>query len=294
MSCPKCLLPCALLTLLAHAAEPMSTAELDHQIRQTLINPAQSGFDASWVTADVWETVIARLLERQANPTGGGAAAAGDSEAETALLRLGHEETIRHLVADTLAGNLQSGLRNDATEAALPFILDAIEDASPEETTRGDIGVGAPQGMLVSAAMEIIQRSKEFPEQTGEWAENLEVGMREETHRGARIHLLLSWWEQNRANIEAKRYADAEWLPMYKDRPSVIDAEESAGIGAGRVNKHGGGQASAVASSLSDRTDVESTSNRSPAVFPWITTGSVLLVILVMSVWFHKRAKLTR
>jgi hypothetical protein len=210
-------LPFLLTSILGLSCLPADEArppdELDKKIYKTIIQPTPDKADASWITGALRDEVIDRMLRIVAEPTPD----MSRHNANVVLVQLNHVPTIRTMLARNAAGEGDdaSFLGTFAPVAALPYMMDALDEASTVEPPPESncVGTSSPRQDLGTAVLKRIYRNDKIPKETRDWAERFisVFAMRPEVQ----TEVIKKFWEKNREALMQARYADVTFIPEF-------------------------------------------------------------------------------
>jgi hypothetical protein len=197
---------------------------IDRKVNETLLPPNSRKSDITWINDQNRQMVYDSLIQKMNLPE-----YRSQSYVQEALVRVGHPETIKHLISIATSDRNNYALFNAATMDAIPYLMEAINDKSIETISpplTGDVGYSSTRDLFAITVCRAILKEPTIDPVTHAWADRMESEIGGPPQAEQRMNLLKQWWVKNQQAIIEKRYADATWLPMYKGKPSVLDWTE--------------------------------------------------------------------
>ncbi len=228
--------------------------ELDLKILRNIESPREENHDLSWITEEVRPLVVDRLLQISASKSKSARWAIDEK-----LVIIGHAETIKRIVEELRENPYAGNSLSELTEEGIPYIMPLVYSGSIEKPSiTSDVIVPSIRTTAASCLLASIKYSKKLPSETKNWASQI-IGTAKQEDKC--INLLIQWWEHNKDAITEKRYADATWLPMYKDKPATFSASEMKEREADGELEQTTRKARRVAGSISEKPSNKSTGN---------------------------------
>ncbi|MHB1078002.1 MAG: hypothetical protein ACYC67_01280 [Prosthecobacter sp.] len=215
-------------TVMASAALPGYPTDLDRRILSTIVVDPDKR-DLTWLTPELRAQALDRLREALRYPSDHNWALAG-------LVALEDPETLSDLMRKYRTLPAEGPEREEAlsmlehygdTSIVLPFLAKDLGNEQIYQKGSGDVaGDREWRSQAATEILDLIYMRNEFPQATKAWAVSLS--------RNSKKYLQVKqWWEHHKDLINARRYAEATWLPTTAEENKARDQTETNRILAG-------------------------------------------------------------
>ncbi len=212
------------------ADKPFDSNHLSDFDRKVIGFAGHPASEATWISEQNRDLVIQRLKLMSS---------VGDytdrkEYIDVSLVSLGDEEATARVAEQRLEGG-GGFAASHLTEIALPYMVNALYTADSKIIAGGDVIHPSSKQSIVMSFLSIIRRSRQFPDETRQWAwETLNAPrILPEEEVETQAELAQQWWEHNEKAVMEKRYRDATWLPamaVAKNLPPMPDPDDARRI----------------------------------------------------------------
>ena len=221
------ILCCGIGTAVGCAEEPFDPNNPSDFDRKVIAFVGSESAVGSWVNNENRDLVIQRLKAMRLVPN----TKTRDDSIDSALVALGDEEATARVAEQRIEGG-GGFAASHLTEIALPYMVNALYTADSKIIAGGDVIHPSSKQSIVMSFLSIIRRSRQFPDETRQWAwETLNAPrILPEEEVETQAELAQQWWEHNEKAVMEKRYRDATWLPamaVAKNLPPMPDPDDA-------------------------------------------------------------------